>query len=82
MMLGVLIRGKAEGQRQRSRDDGSRGQRERFGHATLLVLEAEGRDEPKNARVSRSCKETELPWSLQKECRPVGILISVQGDQY
>ena len=82
MIPRILIRGKEEGQRQRRHDDGSRGQRERFEHAVLLVLEAEGRDEPKNARVSRSCKETELPWSLQKECRPVGILISVQGDQY
>ena len=56
--------------------------KERFEHAVLLVLEAEGGDEPKNAWVSRSCKETEFPWSLQKECRPAGILIPVQGDRY
>ena len=82
MIPRVLIRGKEEGQKQRSRDNGSHGQRQRFEHAVLQVLGAEASDEPKNARVSRSCKETELPWSFQKECRPVGILISVQGDQY
>ena len=64
MIPRVLIRGKEEGQKQRSRDNGSHGQRERFEHAVLQVLGAEASDEPKNARVSRSCKETELPWSL------------------